>query len=99
MVSAIYAEISIASQEAYARVQRATQDTPVPVLAKGETDIARAWVYVCDDAPFGGPDQPAAVFRYSRDRSGDHPVKHHSGGIFCKRVVIDNLSILHPITD
>ena len=75
------------------------QDTPVPVLAKGETDIARAWVYVCDDAPFGGPDQPAALFRYSPDRSGDHPVKHHSGGIFCKRVVIDNLSILRPITN
>ena len=29
-----------------------------------------------DDAPFGGPDPPAALFRYSRDRSGDHPVEH-----------------------
>ena len=35
-------------------------DTPVPVLAKGKTDTARAWVYVRDDAPFGGPDPPAA---------------------------------------
>ena len=51
-------------------------DTPVPVLAKGKTDTARAWVYVRDDAPFGGPDPPAALFRYSRDRSGDHPVEH-----------------------
>ena len=51
-------------------------DTPVPVLAKGKTATARAWVYVRDDAPFGGPDPPAALFRYSRDRSGDHPVEH-----------------------
>ena len=51
-------------------------DTPVPVLAKGKTDTARAWVYVRDDAPFAGPDPPAALFRYSRDRSGDHPVEH-----------------------
>ena len=51
-------------------------DTPVPVLAKGKTATGRAWVYVRDDAPFGGPDPPAALFRYSRDRSGDHPVEH-----------------------
>ena len=51
-------------------------DTPVPVLAKGKTDTARAWVYVRDDAPFAGPDPPAALFRYSRDRSGDHPAEH-----------------------
>ena len=35
-----------------------------------------AWVYVRDDAPFGGADPPAALFHYSRDRSGDHPVEH-----------------------
>ena len=51
-------------------------ETPVPVLAKGKTDTARAWVYVRDDRPFGGPDPPAALFRYSRNRSGDHPVEH-----------------------
>ena len=51
-------------------------DTPVPVLAKGKTDTGRAWVYVRDDKPFCGPDPPAALFRYSRDRSGDHPVEH-----------------------
>ena len=51
-------------------------DTPVPVLAKGKTDTARAWVYVRDDAPFAGPGPPAALFRYSRDRSGDRPVEH-----------------------
>ncbi|MDE0049460.1 MAG: IS66 family transposase, partial [Rhodospirillales bacterium] len=51
-------------------------DTPVPVLAKGKTATGRAWVYVRDDAPFAGPDPPATLFRYSRDRSGDHPVEH-----------------------
>ena len=51
-------------------------DTPVPVLAKGKTATGRAWVYVRDDRPFTGPDPPAALFRYSRDRSGDHPVEH-----------------------
>ena len=51
-------------------------DTPVPVLAKGKTDKGRAWVYVRDDRPFGGPDPPAALFRYSRNRSGDHPIEH-----------------------
>ncbi len=48
-------------------------DTLMPVLvAKGKADTARAWVYVRDDRPFGGPDPPAALFRYSRNRSGDH---------------------------
>ena len=54
-------------------------DTPVPVLAKGKTDTARAWVYVRDDAPFAGADPPAALFRYSRTRSGSHPVEHLRG--------------------
>ena len=54
-------------------------DTPVPVLAEGKTDTARAWVYVRDDRPFGGPDSPAVLFRYSRNRSGDHPVEHLRG--------------------
>ena len=43
-------------------------DTPVPVLARGKTATARAWVHVRDDRPFGGPDPPAALFRHSRDR-------------------------------
>ena len=50
-----------------------------PVLAKGKTDTARAWVYVRDDAPFAGSDPPAALFRYSRTRSGSHPVEHLRG--------------------
>ncbi len=43
---------------------------------KASAPTGRAWVYVRDDRPFGGPDPPAALFRYSRDRSGDHPVEH-----------------------
>jgi transposase len=51
-------------------------DTTVPVLARGRTDTGRAWVYVRDDAPFGGADPPAALFHYARDRSGAHPERH-----------------------
>ena len=35
--------------------------------------------FVRDDRPFSGPDPPAALFHYSRDRSGDHPVEHLGG--------------------
>jgi transposase len=54
-------------------------DTTVPVLAKGKTALARCWVYVRDDRPFGGGAPPAAMFYYSRDRSGEHPVRHLAG--------------------
>ena len=54
-------------------------DTTVPVLARGKTDIARTWVYVRDDRPFGGAAPPAAVFYYSRDRGGEHPQAHLAG--------------------
>ena len=54
-------------------------DTTIPVLAKGKTDIARCWTYVRDDRPFGGPGPPAAVFHYSRDRRGCHPATHLQG--------------------
>src|SRR6266404_9111 len=59
-------------------------DTTVPVLAKGKTDTGRCWVYVRDDRPFGGPDPPAAMFYYSRDRAGEHARAHLAGyvGIF-----------------
>ncbi|MDT7531687.1 IS66 family transposase [Sphingopyxis sp. SE2] len=58
-------------------------DTTVPVLAKGKTDIGRLWTYVRDDRPFGGRAPPAALFHYSRDRRGEHPVHHLTsyGGI------------------
>jgi transposase len=51
-------------------------DTTVPVLAKGKTDVGRCWTYVRDDRPFAGPAPPAAVFYYSRDRRGEHPKGH-----------------------
>ena len=59
-------------------------DTTVPVLAKGKTDTGRCWVYVRDDRPFGGPDPPAAMFYYSRDRTGEHARAHLAdyAGIF-----------------
>ena len=51
-------------------------DTTVPVLAKGKTVTGRCWTYVRDDRPFGGRAPPAALFFYSRDRSGEHPRQH-----------------------
>jgi transposase len=51
-------------------------DTTVPVLAKMKTVTGRIWTYVRDDRPFGGKDPPAAVFRYSRTRAGEHPQEH-----------------------
>ena len=51
-------------------------DTTVPVLAKGKTITGRVWTYVRDDRPFGGPDPPAAIFYYSRNRNGEHPARH-----------------------
>jgi transposase len=61
-----------------------SDDTIVPVLAKGKTDTGRCWVYVRDDRPFGGSAPPAAMFYYSRDRSGEHPQAHleEYAGIF-----------------
>jgi len=54
-------------------------DTTVPVLAKGKTDTGRIWTYVRDDRPSGGQAPPGAVYYYSRDRRGEHPLKHLSG--------------------
>jgi transposase len=51
-------------------------DTRVPLLAKGKTITARAWVYVRDDRPFGSAAAPAAMFYYSRDRCAEHPLAH-----------------------
>ena len=53
-------------------------DTVVPVLEPGlgKTRTARLWTYVRDDRPFGGADPPAALYRYSPDRKGEHPREH-----------------------
>ncbi len=49
------------------------------MLAKGKTITGRVWAYVRDDRPFGGPAPPAAMFRYSRDRTAAHPNQHLAG--------------------
>jgi transposase len=53
-------------------------DTVVPVLEPGlgRTRTARLWTYVRDDRPFGGADPPAALYRYTPDRKGEHPREH-----------------------
>ena len=58
-----------------------------------QTDIARSWVYVRDDRPFGGLAPPAAVFYYSRDRRGEHPQAHLAkySGILQADVSIPNM--------
>ncbi len=54
-------------------------DTTVPLLARGGTKTARLWTYVRDDRPFAGTTPPAVVFRFSRDRGGEHPTEHLKG--------------------
>jgi hypothetical protein len=58
-------------------------DMQAPLLAKGKTIQARLWTYVRNDRRFCGPDPPAAMSFFSRDRSGDHPERHlaNYGGI------------------
>lgn len=53
-------------------------DTPVKVLApgQGKTRTGRLWVYVRDDRPAGSQAPPAAWYRYSPDRKGEHPGAH-----------------------
>jgi transposase len=53
-------------------------DTPVKVLAPGtgKTKTGRLWVFVRDEGPFAGPAPPAALYRYSEDRKGEHPRRH-----------------------
>jgi transposase len=54
-------------------------DTTVPILAKGKTIKGHIWTYVRDDRPFGGRAPPAALYYASRDRRGEHPVRHLGG--------------------
>ncbi len=71
LVDALAAEI-MASETLH------VDDTPVPVLAPGtgKTKTGRLWVYVRDERPFAGARPPAALFRYSADRKGEHPRTH-----------------------
>ena len=56
--------------------ERLHGDDTVPILAKGQTETGRVWVYVRDDRPFDGKDPPAALFYASRSRSREHPERH-----------------------
>jgi transposase len=53
-------------------------DTPVKVLAPGTGKTKRGylWTYVRDGRPWKSPDPPAAWYRYSPDRKGQHPQQH-----------------------
>ena len=53
-------------------------DTIVPVLEPGlgRTRKARLWTYVRDGRAYGCTDPPAALYRYSPDRQGEHPQEH-----------------------
>ena len=52
--------------------------TPVPVLdpRRGRTKIGRLWVYVRDDRPAASTEPPAAWYRYTPNRKGEHPQRH-----------------------
>jgi transposase len=71
--------VNVICAQVFAAERIHADDTTVPVLAKGKTRVGRLWTYVRDDRPFAGPDPPAAVFFYSRDRGGEHPEQHLAG--------------------
>ena len=56
-------------------------DTPIKLQAQGEdrTRTARIWTYVRDERPWLGPGPPAACYRFSVDRKGEHPASHLQG--------------------
>jgi transposase len=51
-------------------------DTPIKMQAKGKCATARVWAYVRDERPWGGTGPPAAWYRFSTDRKGEHPEAH-----------------------
>ena len=53
-------------------------DTPMKMLApgKGRTTTARMWAYVRDEHGWSGSAPPAAHYRFSTDRKGEHPADH-----------------------
>jgi transposase len=56
-------------------------DTPMKLQAPGDgkTTTARIWTYVRDERPWLGPAPPAACYRFSVDRKGEHPADHLAG--------------------
>jgi transposase len=53
-------------------------DTPIKMQApgNGRTKTARIWTYVRDERPWLGQPPPAAWYRFTVDRKGEHPAKH-----------------------
>ena len=53
-------------------------DTPISMLAPGtgKTQTARLWTYARDERPWAGAAPPAAWYRFSGDRKGQHPKDH-----------------------
>jgi hypothetical protein len=53
-------------------------DMPISMLApgSGKTQTARLWTYARDERPWGGTAPPAAWYRFSGDRKGQHPKDH-----------------------
>ena len=53
-------------------------DTPVQMLTPGtgKTQTARLWTYARDERPWAGAAPPAAWYRFSGDRKGQHPKDH-----------------------
>ena len=53
-------------------------DTPVKLQSPGagKTKTARLWAYVRDEKPWASQSPPAAFYRFSRDRKGEHPAEH-----------------------
>jgi len=51
-------------------------DTPIRLQAKGKCATARIWTYVRDERPWGGVDPPAAWYRFTSNRKGEHPAAH-----------------------
>ena len=49
-------------------------DTPIPVQdpGRGRTKSGRLWVVVRDEGTWGSSNPPAAYYRYSSDRKGEH---------------------------
>ena len=78
LVREIEKHVLAASDDGHGSAMRRihADDTTVPVLAKGQCTTGRLWVYVRDDAPFGGKTAPAALFHYAPTRGGEHPEKH-----------------------
>ena len=47
-----------------------------PRRSAGRTKTARIWTYVRDERPWLGPDPPAACYRFTCNRKGEHPAAH-----------------------